>query len=242
MEPFELGPLRARKVVKPTGKMEEKPLTVVLMHGYGAPGDDLVGLASAIDAPPGTTFLFPEAPLSLSDLLLLPVMGDARAWWPIDIQRFERAMARGPGAIAELVKDVPEGLDVAREKISAMLDALANEAPRDRLVLGGFSQGSMLAIDAALRTDRALAGVVALSSTLVAADEWLPKMASRRGLPIFQSHGTEDPILPYAVAELLRRSFDEAGLEVDFVSFEGGHGIPPSVMRDLGAWLRHIPP
>jgi phospholipase/carboxylesterase len=86
MDVVELGPLRVRKIVKTSGttaKNADAPLAVVLMHGYGAPGDDLVSLGNALDAPRGTTFLFPEAPSRISGGALLGLMGDARAWWPI---------------------------------------------------------------------------------------------------------------------------------------------------------------
>ena len=65
-------------------------------------------------------------------------------------------------------------------------------------------------------------------------------MAERKGLPVFQSHGTEDPLLPYALAQLWHRSMSDAGLAATFTSFEGGHGIPPTVMRDLGQWLSQL--
>ena len=58
---------------------------VVLLHGFGAPGEDLVPLARMLDAPPGTRFVFPVGPIELG----LP-FSEARAWWMIDISRFER--------------------------------------------------------------------------------------------------------------------------------------------------------
>jgi len=241
MNAVEVGPLRVRKIVKGGDKSSARPpLTVVLMHGFGAPGDDLVALAGAIEAPAGTTFLFPEAPTPLAELMPYAVYGDARAWWPIDVGRFERAMRTG--TLNAIVDEIPEGIEPVRDAVGAMLDALERDAnvPGDRIVLGGFSQGSMLALDVALRSSRPLAGLVVLSGTLLAAKEWVPRMALRKGLPVFQSHGTEDPVLPYAVAEQLRRALDDAGLRVGFTSFEGGHGIPPSVLRDLGVWLRQI--
>src|SRR4051812_3744132 len=103
MDVLALGPLRVRKIVKTSGTTSEKPLTVVLMHGYGAPGDDLVALAGEIEAPAGTTFLFPEAPSLL--------FGDARAWWQIDVGRFQRAMVNG--TLDEVMSDVPDGLKPA---------------------------------------------------------------------------------------------------------------------------------
>lgn len=247
MDVVTFGPVRARKIVKATGttakNTEASPLVVVLMHGYGAPGDDLVGLEGAIEAPRGTTFIFPEAPSMLGNPALMSLMGDARAWWEIDVGRFQRAMMRGTtAALEELTKEIPDGLEKARKDITAMLDAVESETKtsRDRIVLGGFSQGSMLALDVALRTKRPLAGLAVLSGTLIAADEWGPLMATRKDLPVFQSHGTEDPILPYAIAEKLRRALDDAGMRVTFTPFDGGHGIPPQVMRDFGTWLRAL--
>lgn len=255
MDVLDLGGMRVRKIVKASGTTPKNlgeshgggPLTVVLMHGYGAPGDDLVGLGDAIAAPTGTTFLFPEAPSLLADPALLPplaplasldLLGDeARAWWPIDVGRFQRAMMTGK--LDDVMNEVPAGLASARESLVAMLDALERDTktPGDRIVLGGFSQGSMLAMDVALRTERPLAGLVLLSGTLLAAPEWIPRMAARKELHVFQSHGTEDPILPYPIAEKLRHAMQEAGMRVSFTSFEGGHGISPEVMRDLGQWL-----
>jgi phospholipase/carboxylesterase len=242
MDVLNLGPLRVRRIVKTTGTTAKKdegppPLTVVLMHGFGAPGDDLVGLGGSVDAPPGTTFLFPEAPLRLSDAGMIGY-GDARAWWPIDIGRFQRAAMSGK--FDDLVNEIPERLAESRAEVVAMLDAYERETKTssDRIVLGGFSQGSMLATDVFLNDARPFAGLVVLSGTLLASKEWLPRLAARKGLPVFQSHGTEDPILPYSIAEVLRRAFDEAGLRVSFTSFDDGHGIPPAVMRDLGTWLK----
>lgn len=241
MDVQDLGPLRARRVVKTSGTTSKSadgaPLTVVLMHGYGAPGDDLVAMAGAINAPAGTTFVFPEAPLALSDD---PRMGDARAWWHIDIGRYERAIRQG--TLEDLVKDVPAGMPEARTAVEAMLDALDAEtkAQGSRLVIGGFSQGSMIATDVVLRSKRPFAGLVILSGTLIAAGDWLPALATRKGLPVFQSHGTLDPILPFPVAQALHHAFVEAELATVFLEFDGGHGIPPNVMRDLGQWLTQL--
>src|SRR4051794_8436047 len=97
MEVLTFGPLRVRRVVKTTGTTAKTgagpgPLTVVLMHGYGAPGDDLVGLGGGVHAPAGTTFLFPEAPSGLTgDAALMTLTDEARAWWQIDVTRFQRA-------------------------------------------------------------------------------------------------------------------------------------------------------
>jgi phospholipase/carboxylesterase len=209
---------------------------VVLLHGFGAPGDDLVPLWRTIAAPVGTRFVFPEAPLDLE-----PVYGGGRAWWWIDIETLVRR--RAPGAKRD-IDAVPEGLEAARGNVETMLDAVERELhPRTgELVLGGFSQGAMLALDVALRSSRALAGLALLSCTHLAAREWAPLMDQRRGLPVFMSHGRNDDLLPFSVAEGLRDALISKGIAVDWVAFGGGHGIAPEVVDRLGVFLRRVLP
>ena len=205
---------------------------LVLMHGFGAPGDDLASLWRVIDAPRGTRFIFPEAPIELGG-----PYGDGRAWWHIDVGRFQLAMMQGK--LDELVREKPEGLDDARAAVEEMLDVLEKEGtPRSRIVLGGFSQGSMLALDITLRAKNPPAGLVLFSSTLIAANEWRPLMPNRKGFRVLQSHGKEDPILPFEVAVELRDELVNAGLEIQFIEFRGGHGIPPQALDALGPYLK----
>jgi phospholipase/carboxylesterase len=207
---------------------------VVLMHGFGAPADDLVPLAGVLAAPPGARFAFPGAPGALP-----PMWGPGRAWWMIDPSRFER-VARGD--IEGMADDVPPELGAARDAVVAMLDALEGElgAPAESTVLGGFSQGAMLACDVALRTGRPLAGLVLLSGTFLCRPEWLKLLPERTGLRVFMSHGTQDPMLPFSLAIELRQAMNAAGIPVDFVEFRGGHEIPPQVVAGASAFLGHV--
>ena len=237
MQAKNVGPLRARIVRNGTESgSESRGMTVVLLHGFGAPGDDLAGLADAIRVPPGTTLVFPEALHDLGDLAG-PMYRGARAWWMIDFAKLEVAIRTG--TIRELPNEIPEGLDEARASVIELLDVLEKQEDisLDRLVLGGFSQGAMLTMDVALRSERKIAGLVLLSGSYIAEREWKPRMSARKGTPVFQSHGATDPILPFAVAEQLRDELGKAGLAVDFHRFPGGHGIPPNVMDELGRWL-----
>ena len=204
---------------------------VVLCHGFGAPGDDLASLWRVLRAPAGTRFVFPEAPLSLASL----GMFEGRAWWMIDMARLQRM--RTPAEVEELMIEVPAGLAAAREKMVSMLDALDAVLKPSKLVLGGFSQGAMLAVDVALRTDRTLAGVVVMSGALIAKGEWEKLAPKRAGLPVVQSHGAYDPILPAIAGERLRDLLTGAGLSHTWVPFGGGHEIPPPAIEAVGAFL-----
>src|SRR5262245_38980601 len=106
------------------------PLTVALLHGFGAPGDDLLPLAQYIPAP--ARYVFPEAPIELGGLY-----GDARAWWRLDLERLERELRTG--AIRDRRSEVPEGLVEAREHLGGWIDALLARLAIDetQLVLGG---------------------------------------------------------------------------------------------------------
>jgi phospholipase/carboxylesterase len=207
---------------------------VVLLHGFGAPGDDLVSLHRVLAVPPGTRFAFPAAPVELGAF----GYGDARAWWMIDMMKLQSAMARGD--VRDLTKDVPEGLSSARLLVDAMLDELTEKLGPSHVVLGGFSQGAMLSADVTLRSTRPLAGLVLLSGTMIAEAEWKPLMAKRAGLPVFQSHGQSDAMLPFSIAERLSKELGTAGLKTRFVPFRGGHEIPPPVLDGMNAFFGDV--
>jgi phospholipase/carboxylesterase len=225
-----LGSLRTTLQL-PTG-WQPSDGVVVLLHGFGAPGDDLVPLANYLGAPK-VGWAFPEAPLELHGLY-----GDARAWWMIDLARFEQQAARGQ--LLDRVGEVPDGLAPARAAVIGMLAALAAETgvPDERVVLGGFSQGAMVSLDVLLHTERAFAGALLMSGTFIAEPLWAPRMAARAGLPVLMSHGQQDPLLPLAASELLRDRLRAAGLDVEWLPFAGGHAIPPQVLAAAGLLIR----
>jgi phospholipase/carboxylesterase len=164
--------------------------------------------------------------------------GQGRAWWMIDMEKLQRDTAMGRPR--DLSGDNPVGLAESRERVIALLGEIDRRFGPDpmRTVLGGFSQGAMLACDVALRMERPFAGLVLMSGTLLSKDEWLPLMPNRRGLPVFLSHGTADPLLPFSMAERLRDLLTQAGLAVEWVPFRGAHEIPPAVLGELGKFLR----
>lgn len=225
-----LGTLRARIVGGTDREGGGDGPVVVLMHGFGAPGEDLVPLWRVIPAARDVRWVFPEAPLELG-----PMYGAGRAWWHIDIAKLEAAISSGE--TREMAEEEPEGLQEAREQVIALLDEVERRfgVGGERIVLGGFSQGAMLACDVMLRTERPLAGLAMMSGTLLAAQQWAPRMAARRGTHALMSHGTMDPLLPFAASEKLRDLLVEAGWNVDFVPFRDGHTIPPEVIEHLGA-------
>ncbi len=185
-----------------------------------------------------TRFVFPEAPLSLD----LFGFYDARAWWHIDVGRYERAMS--DGTLEEQLDELPEGLGEARRKLHHVVDTVLQQAGlgTDRLVLAGFSQGAMLATDLSLRLDESPAALGIFSGFPICKSEWITLAERRKGLRVLQSHGTRDPILPFSIASTLPGLLEESGLTVDFQPFDGPHTIPASVVDSFGTLLCSLLP
>jgi phospholipase/carboxylesterase len=213
---------------------------VVLCHGYGAPGTNLVGLGQMLLRQPrmsGTVqFLFPEAPLTLE----ASGMPEGRAWWEIDMRRLQMAVALG--TFSDLRKDCPPELPAAREMLLGLIRLWSERTgvPLSHFVLGGFSQGSMLATDVTLQLEENPGGLVIFSGTLINEDVWVDRAKHHKALRVFQSHGTNDLILPFAAAGSLRDLLKHAGADVEFLPFSGGHEVPHPVLDRFGTFVREI--
>jgi phospholipase/carboxylesterase len=205
---------------------EEKGGTlVVLLHGWRAQGNDLLGLAREL-AHSGARFLVPAAPLAEP--------GGGRAWW-----RLDTADRPAHAWKDELPPDYRPNAAVAaaRQAVQAVLrDAKQRYAP-DAIALVGFSQGAMLALDVALAADPPVDRVAVLSGVLIA--DALPALhVKKAALPaVFVSHGRSDPVLPFAGGASIETVLAPHGYRVKFVPFEGGHEIPPPVVEQLRTFL-----
>jgi phospholipase/carboxylesterase len=212
---------------------------VVLCHGFGAPGDDLVGLYDELitlePSLKASRFIFPEAPLDLRQSMGFP----GRAWWLIDFEQVQAISSKGKEALLAFRQKEPEGMAKARSLLTALVHTAQAQSglSLSRFVLGGFSQGAMLTTDVALRLEESPLGLAALSGTLLVEDVWKAKAKARSKLPVFQSHGRQDPLLPFWLAERMKDLFTEAGMPVTWMPFEGQHQIPMGVLRALSKFL-----
>jgi phospholipase/carboxylesterase len=215
------------QVVSTAAPGEQGGRAVVLLHGYGASGDDLVPLARALDTP-STRFIVPAAPL--------PHPAGGRAWWPLDLAAEQQAVSEG--RLDELARAVPAGLAEARTRVQALLRDVRAQYHPQTLVLAGFSQGAMLAMDVALAADPPVDRVAILSGTVIAEALWQQEMSRPARPAVFISHGREDPLLPFALSERLRDALQAHGFTVIFLPFTGGHTIPPSAVEGLRTFIR----
>ena len=231
----EVGGLKVRLTGGTDGQGGGNGPLVIMLHGYGAPGDDLLPLADVVSGPAGTRWIFPEGFLRLEI-----GYGDSRAWWLIDMARLEAD--RRAGRVRDLSSEVPTGLLQARQALETFLTALPHTLPVDprNTIIGGFSQGAMLTCDLVMRTAFPFAGLIQLSGSLLAKQDWRPSVGKRAGLPVFQSHGTQDPILPYVMAERLRDELMAEGLTVNWNKFQGGHEIPEPILARLNGFVTKV--
>ncbi len=207
---------------------------VVLFHGFGADCADLAPLADVVPIGRPVNWLFPNGHLSV------PIGGgfQGRAWFPLRMAALEASIAAGSGV--DLTKATPPGLDRALAHGQKLLQALG--VPLNRVLLGGFSQGGMLATELALRAESSPAGLAILSGTLVDADNWREIAPQRKGMRFFQSHGVYDPVLRIEPARALERTLTDAGLDGMLYEFPGQHEIPMDVLQQLGSYLRDVLP
>lgn len=235
-----LGGLTCRIISRLPEAVSPK-LVVVLCHGFGAPEHDLVPIADELfelcpDLADSVEVIFPAAPLSLDHLGML----GGRAWWHIDMNELIGAIEHGN---LRILRDRrPEGIDEARDLLLGVLDEVQQKTnlPRGRFVLGGFSQGSMLAVEAALHWSESPGGLCLWSSTLVSEAQWRVNVTRLKNIPVVQSHGRQDPILPFAAAVALRDLLIEAGAKMNFIEFDGPHTITLAGLQAMVEMLERL--
>ena len=203
---------------------------LIMFHGYGADAYDLRSLSEVIKPARPTQWLFPQG------ILEVPIGPGwtGRAWWNIDIASLERAAASGQPR--DLSMEKPEGLEKLRPRILEMIEKLA--VPWNRIILGGFSQGSMLATDLFLRAPETPKGLIVLSGALLNKPEWKDLARARAGSKFFMSHGAQDAVLAHRGAAQLETLLVQSGMKGSLLTFPGGHEIPPAVIFKLNEYLK----
>lgn len=191
--------------------------TIIMLHGFGANAADLYPLHQVVDPESRYRWIFPEAPYSS------PMLGGGQAWFPRDEATIVTAIT---GAYFNDLSGLdPEGLRAAAAEVSELATALGVDW--SRTILAGFSQGAMVSTECVAAGGIRPAGLGLFSGAVVAADRWAATVAQHAaGLPVFHSHGTNDPILGYSAGQELAELLTKAGADLHSVSFSGGHTIP----------------
>jgi phospholipase/carboxylesterase len=206
-----------------THPAQDPSTLAVFLHGFGAPGHDLVVLGRELPCRTPVRFAMPEAPIELGGMY-----GDSRAWWRIDMAALERDIASGQAK--DRRNETPEGLASSRKLVLALIDELVSVHRPSKLVIGGFSQGAMLAMEVALHREQAPDALILMSGTLINSVSWTKRMSRLAKCQVMVSHGRRDQLLPFAVAEEMSDLLSAANADVTWIPFSGGHEIPPPVL------------
>jgi phospholipase/carboxylesterase len=194
---------------------------VILLHGLGADGNDLIGLAPYW-APlvPTAEFVSPNAP------------------FPCDMApygyQWYSSQDRSPGAALA-------GVRAAAPVLDAFIDAALSERGLDDkdLALVGFSQGTVMSLYVGLRRNKPVAGIIGYSGRLLAPELLEGELCSRpRTLLV---HGTDDPLVPYDALGEAKTALERAGVPVETVTSVGiGHSIDEEGLRRGGNFLKDV--
>lgn len=201
---------------------------LVLIHGYGADASDLFSLKDFYQFDRPLNIFCPRGVLSVP----IGPGWTGRAWWTIDMAEIQKSIETG--IERDHSNSKPDKLEILRNK---MYEALKFCAPREKIILGGFSQGAMLASDLYLNSQETFAGLVLFSGTLINKAEMQPLVAKKKGEKFFMSHGKNDTVLWYAGAQRLHTLLTEGGMQGSLQTFNGGHEIPMSVIQSSKQYI-----
>lgn len=202
--------------------------SVIWLHGLGADGNDFVPIINELNLPSDMPlrFIFPHAPMQPVTINNGYVM---RAWF--DIYTLDN------------LKRVDEkGIDASVQHLQSLIEQeMQRGIPPEKIILAGFSQGATIALMTGLRYPKTLGGIMVLSGFLPNAEKVIADATPENfTTPIFQAHGTQDPILPYMLGlqtfDLLVRN----KYRVDWHSYQMGHSVSPDEVGDIAAWLQRV--
>ena len=203
-------------------KSGEDSSVVLFLHGYGADGADLLGLADPL-APhlPDTVFIAADAP----ERSMANPMG--YQWFPI------------PWIDGSTDAAASEGMHRSAKLLDALIDRILAEEgiDADRLILLGFSQGTMMSLHVAPRRMEPVAGIVAFSGRLMVPERLASEMQSTP--PVLLIHGNADDVVPFEEMQAAGEALQGAGFTVYAHVMEGtGHGIAPDGLSVALAFIR----
>lgn len=202
--------------------------SIIWLHGLGADGNDFVPIVPELNLPSDKPirFIFPHAPV-------IPVsvnLGyEMPAWYDI----------YGP-ALNEKIDRA--GINQSVDEITKLIQHEESRGiPSQHIILAGFSQGAVIALTTGLACDRTLGGILALSGYLPNSDQVIQEThLANKQTPIFIGHGTDDPIVPYALGQAMYLDLKQAGHPVTFHGYPMQHSVCAEEIVDISAWINQV--
>lgn len=204
--------------------------SIIWLHGLGADGHDFEGIAPHIILPStaAVRYVFPHAPIR-------PVTinngYEMRAWY--DIKSVD---------IADKSRADKANIDVSVEQVRDLIEEeISKGIPADKIILAGFSQGGVIALQTALQYEKPLGGVMVLSSYVALSDDLLSNLNdANKTIPIFLAHGLQDAVLPYTLFEQTKELLKEADYSFTEFSYPMEHNVSGEEIADITTWLTNL--
>jgi len=209
-------------IIEPTS---EHKASVIWLHGLGADGHDFEAIAPMLGVDTlGIRFIFPHA--NIQPVTINGGMA-CRSWYDIkglDID--SRADSEG----------IAESVSYVRQLIQNEIDAgIASE----KMIIAGFSQGGVVAYHSALISKHKLGGLMALSTYLPDTDKLSQNLSeANKQIPIFQAHGTQDPVVQLTLGEMANKQLNDWGYQPQWRTYPMPHAVINEEIADIGNWLR----
>ncbi len=196
---------------------------VILFHGFGADFSDLAPLADMIDPEGQWTWIFPNGPHTVD----IGYRMTGQAWFPIPVADLQQSIMTGKA------KDYATAAPADLDKILPQLEDFIGELRKEfsGIVIGGFSQGGMVASHLLAACGENLKGALLLSTVLLNQEKLQKSLEGVAGRPFLQTHGSQDPVLPVAQGMALYQLLKKQGWQGRWQEFSGGHEIPSVVLQ-----------
>jgi phospholipase/carboxylesterase len=202
--------------------------SIIWMHGLGADANDFVPMVEELRLPDelALRFVFPNAPV-------MPITinngYEMRAWYDITGGNLQDRIDHA---------GIQKSVLVVRALIQQELD---RGLPAESIMLGGFSQGAVMALTVGLCYPERLGGIIALSGYLPLLDDVLRQApAANKQIPIFLGHGTEDSLVPHRLSQVVYESLQAAGYSASMHSYAMPHTVCAEEIGDIRQWLERI--
>lgn len=201
---------------------------VIWLHGLGADGYDFKPIVPELNLPEGNRirFIFPHAPkrpVTINAGVVMP------AWYDVF-------------SIGFTGHEDEEGIRATEQKIIELVELQQQRGiDTQKIVLAGFSQGGAIALHTALRYNKPLAGIMALSTYLPLVKDFAKEISeANRNIPVMMCHGTHDPVVPHHLGDDSRYFLEQQGYKVSWHEYPMQHSVCPDEINDISQWLQKI--
>ena len=200
--------------------------TVIWLHGLGDSGNGFAPIVPEMKLPDelGIRFVFPHAPMRPVTINNGMAM---RAWYDISSLDFNnRADNQGVKESSDLVADLIE-------------KEIAQGIPAHKIVLAGFSQGGVIALNLGTRYEKSLAGIMSMSSYMNEPETLNDEAhAANKNTPIFVAHGTDDDVVPIFMGNTAFKVLESNGYKVTWHEYAMQHNVCMQQLNDISTWLQ----